>query len=526
MQTLRNGATLQNEKYRITQLLGQGGFGITYLAEQPMLGRQVAIKEFFISTFCKRDERTSSVSVGTQGSRVTVHQYREKFIKEAQKLAMLSHPHIIRIFDVFEENGTAYYVMEFATRGSLADMISAHGPMPENLATRYIMQIAQALDYIHQHNINHLDIKPANVMLNDNGDALLIDFGLSKQYDGMGSQTSTTPVGISEGFAPMEQYRQAGVQGFSPETDIYALGATFFKLLTGETPPSATEIFESGVPVNKLQSRGVSQMAIQAITAAMQPQRRMRLNSAKAFIQMLSQQQEPPTSAPAAPPRPDFPQQLNNETTRIIQTNNGNNQQTRTSVTQPTARKNNSSNFTYILIACIAAVCVSVGILTYTILSHKTVVVPNPTTTTQNTTTPVTPTTTTQTTTPTAEATTTTTTTTTSTPPPASPEPAVTHPSAARCTVGGNIPGYGYYSLVFQGSDGLISPGVAGKEGYLGDVSYNPSDGSISAVAYTESYQQVGYYRGTLTVENGQFVFRGSFSNNSGKYAQFTMRGN
>ena len=100
--------------------------------------------------------------------------------------------------------------------------------------------------------MNHLDVKPANIMLNEKDEAVLIDFGLSKQYDAVtGNQTSTTPVGISDGYAPMEQYKPGGVCEFSPQTDIYSLGATFFKLLTGTTPPSASDVNEDGVPVNE-----------------------------------------------------------------------------------------------------------------------------------------------------------------------------------------------------------------------------------------------------------------------------------
>ena len=115
-------------------------------------------------------------------------------------------------------------------------------------------------------------------------DAVLIDFGLSKQYNAGGQQTSTTPVGISEGYAPMEQYKQGGVGEFSPETDIYALGATFFKLLTGVTPPSASDVYEDGVPVDELKAKGISQKAINVICKTMESRKRDRMKNVRDFI--------------------------------------------------------------------------------------------------------------------------------------------------------------------------------------------------------------------------------------------------
>ena len=289
MQTLQENTILQGGKYTIISILGQGGFGITYLGVQSGLDRKVAIKEFFIREMCERDDSTNHVTLGTEGSRGTVDMYRQKFLKEARGIAQLNHPNIVRIIDVFEENGTAYYVMEYAEGGSLKDKVKENGSLSEAVATRYIIQVAEALDYIHQRNMNHLDVKPGNIMLNEKDETLLIDFGLSKQYDASsGSQTSSTPIGISEGYAPMEQYKRGGVSVFSPETDIYALGATFFNLLTGLTPPSASDIYEDGIPVKELESKGVSRKAIGVICQAMAGRKKDRLKSAQAFINALS----------------------------------------------------------------------------------------------------------------------------------------------------------------------------------------------------------------------------------------------
>ena len=196
MQQLKTGSLLKRCKYKIERVLGQGGFGITYLALQTGLDRKVAIKEFFMKDLCNRDEITSYVSVGSNGSFEMVERFKAKFLKEAHRMQNLKHPNIVGVLDVFEENGTAYYVMEYAEGGSLADMLKRSGCLSETAAVNYTLQIASALRYIHNLELNHLDIKPANIVLTAQNKPMLIDFGLSKHYDpNTGSQTSTTPNG-------------------------------------------------------------------------------------------------------------------------------------------------------------------------------------------------------------------------------------------------------------------------------------------------------------------------------------------
>ncbi len=282
---LSNGTLLQGGKYKIEKKLGQGGFGITYLASQVLLGRKVCIKEFFYKEYCERDATTSNVTLGTKSSRELVDKFMKKFIKEASTISRLDHRNIIRIHDVFTENNTAYYVMEYHSGGSLGDLVKSRGVLPEADAVRYITQIAEAVGYIHERNINHLDIKPANILLNNEGASVLIDFGLSKQYDEQGSQTSSTPVGISHGYAPMEQYNPGGVSTFTPQSDIYSLGATLYKLVTGDTPPKASEILNDGLPALPAHlSAGVRK----AIEQSMQPRKKDRPASAKDFLVLLS----------------------------------------------------------------------------------------------------------------------------------------------------------------------------------------------------------------------------------------------
>ena len=301
MSTLQSGSTLQNGKYEILRVLGQGGFGITYLALQQGLNRIVAIKEFFIENFCVRNADTHHVTIATEGSRELVERYRNKFLKEARNIAKLEHPNIVSIIDVFEENSTAYYVMKYAQNGSLHDKVKREGHLSEAEATRYILKVAKALRFVHQHKMMHLDVKPANILLSTNDEPMLIDFGMSKQYDySTAKATSHTPLGISNGYAPIEQYGLEAAGIFSSEMDIYALGATFFNLLTGITPEHASILANNGIPVQELHAKKVSQRAISVIFQAMEPLRKDRLHDMDSFINLLEKKPEQePSMQPA-----------------------------------------------------------------------------------------------------------------------------------------------------------------------------------------------------------------------------------
>lgn len=292
---LHAGSLLQGGRYRVERTLGQGGFGITYLGTQIYLSRKVAIKEFFMDGFCMRDT-TQYVTAPTDTNKGLVESFRRKFIKEAQNIAKLKHPNIVSIIDVFEDNGTAYYVMESLDGGSLLDKVE-EGALPEEKALKYIRQVAAALEYIHGNSMMHLDIKPANILLDSNDNAVVIDFGLAKQYDNTGQQTSTTPVGISHGYAPIEQYSKNGVGTFSPSTDIYSLGATLFKLITGATPPEANRIYDEGLPPLP---QHISAETRAAIEAAMQPRRKDRPQNVAEFLAYLKEPVLKPVAAGVA----------------------------------------------------------------------------------------------------------------------------------------------------------------------------------------------------------------------------------
>ena len=286
MDALQPDSTLQSGKYRIIKKLGQGGFGITYLAENTLLEGKVAIKEFFFKEYCERDNATCHVTIPTSGNREIVERFKQKFIKEAKTIFRLNHPNIVRIHDVFEENDTAYYVMDYIEGESLGDMVKRRGAIPEAEALGYVKDAASALEYIHSKNINHLDIKPSNLVLrHDDGKVLVIDFGVAKQYAAVISEGST-PVCISHDYSPVELYRKNGEQSFSPQSDVYALAATLFKLLTGNTPPEAIEVLSEGLPVAELQEKHISRPVISAIAMAMKG-RHERTQSIAEFVSNL-----------------------------------------------------------------------------------------------------------------------------------------------------------------------------------------------------------------------------------------------
>lgn len=285
---LNAGTYLNKGKYRIEKVLGQGSFGITYLATVNIVGTlgtiasstKVAIKEFFMREVNGRNEETV-----TTGSKEGIfYNYKRRFIKEARTLSKLNHPNIVHVLDLFEENNTAYYVMEYLDGGSLDKLIAEKNGLSIFESYHLIKQIASALNYMHSHKMLHLDLKPANVMLNRTGDAVLIDFGLTKEFDEHGCPESSTTVGHgTPGYAPLEQSNYQPGQGFPVTMDIYALGATLYKMLSGKRPPNASDILNEGIEILNLQFIQTPDV-INAISKAMNPLRNKRFQNVSDFI--------------------------------------------------------------------------------------------------------------------------------------------------------------------------------------------------------------------------------------------------
>ncbi|MDE6753238.1 MAG: protein kinase [Muribaculaceae bacterium] len=281
---LKSNTLLQSGKYRIIRVLGQGGFGITYLAEHSILDKLVAIKEFFPKDFCWRDEDTSTLQIYRPNQIELVEKLKRRFIKEAKNIAKLDHPGIIKIHDIFEENDTAYYVMDYIDGINLNEMVKHQGPLPEKKAVEYICKVGEALCYIHDRKMTHFDVKPANIIIRkDNDSPILIDFGQSKQYDKDNESTSTLLQGVSQGYSPIEMYTHGTVSEFSPQTDIYSLGATLLFLITGKTPPSASIIAMEGLNLPYYISQPVSK----TVQLAMQVKKSERFMNLQIFLTTL-----------------------------------------------------------------------------------------------------------------------------------------------------------------------------------------------------------------------------------------------
>lgn len=331
MQQLTNGTLLQGGKYRIEEKIGQGGFGITYRACQPlMLERKVCIKEFCLKQHFTRDSTTSAIIYPNDTARRDAEIYQQKFIKEAQTLYSMHHPNIMEIYDIFEENNTAYYVMEYIEGESLKDMLERRGCIPEAEAIGYIRKVAEALKYIHSRDINHFDVKPDNILVRScDKEVILIDFGTAKHYDNKtGNATTMTSGLLSPGYAPIEQYKQGGISKFTPETDIYALGATLYKLLTGNTPPEPTEIISNGIP--ELPS-SVSKSAMDLVKWAMQLNKADRPHSCDEFLNALPANVDSDSQISTSENKATSDEatiSINSEETECIDKSNGNNEKT------------------------------------------------------------------------------------------------------------------------------------------------------------------------------------------------------
>ncbi|MDD6783787.1 MAG: bifunctional serine/threonine-protein kinase/formylglycine-generating enzyme family protein [Prevotellaceae bacterium] len=293
MQNLKVGSTLQGGRYKITGILGQGGFGITYLAIQSGLERKVAVKEFFMKELCERDETTSHVTIGTEGSRETVNRFREKFLKEARHIAKFNHPNIVRVIDVFDENATSYYVMDFVEGESLSARLKRTGkPMSEAELMLVISQILEALECVHAEGIWHLDLKPANIMIDKKGNVQLIDFGASKQLksaDGENLSTSSA-MAYTAGYASSEQMEQ-NIEKIGAWSDLYSLGATIYNLLTMRKPPLPSDIEEDPREALKL-PLGISKKTEELIFWLMKPNRKMRPQSVAEVKQFIANAQD------------------------------------------------------------------------------------------------------------------------------------------------------------------------------------------------------------------------------------------
>lgn len=302
--TLKAGSKLKGNSflYVIDGVLGQGSFGVTYKAKgyskikgafgdmEVELPQPIAIKEFFMRDVNQRDD-DGSITGLTEGS--LAYNYAQKFRKEAERLAAMCHPNIVKVMDFVEANNTFYYVMEFIDGEDISHYMKGQ-PLQEGEAIKIIKDVANALQYMHEkHKMLHLDLKPGNIMRRkSDAHIFIIDFGLSKHFNDDGQPDTSTTIGLgTEGYAPIEQGKRATSQNsFRPTIDVYALGGTLFKMLTGETPPAASDILDDEDLLCEIMGKhGVDSQLQGIVEKAMRPSAKRRTASVSEFLFSLSQ---------------------------------------------------------------------------------------------------------------------------------------------------------------------------------------------------------------------------------------------
>ena len=260
-------AGYQLDDFTIESVLGAGGFGITYLAHERTLDRKVAIKEFLPRMAVRGDDR-SSVHPISSGDVEEFEYGLERFRDEAQTLVGFRHPNIVSVFRYLQANGTAYIVMEYVEGKSLEELLQIGDTLAEGEAREILFPLLDGIEAVHAAGFLHRDIKPGNIFIQADGTPVLLDFGAARHAMGAHSKSFTGIV--TPGFAPFEQYATRGKQG--PWTDIYALGATLYRAITGAKPPEATDRIEQDnyVPVAMAAPPGFSPGFLHAIDEALE----------------------------------------------------------------------------------------------------------------------------------------------------------------------------------------------------------------------------------------------------------------
>ena len=310
MSILKNGTILNRNQYKITNFIAQGGFGITYLAkeigfykhsgfgEEYVEARNpetVVVKELYYNDYCQRDEKTGLVSISNIDKKLEFQKLVKNQIDEGKTIRGLKHPNIVRTRDIFQENETAYMVMDYIESTDLEEMLKKSIYLSKEQALKYILQMLDAVDYIHtkiDKKILHLDISPSNILIDKNNDnAILIDFGSALSYDNVqNSITSTTSqivTGRKKHYSPNEQGDIDNLKSFDATFDTYAIGATLYHLISGEKPPLSSLVSTGRIkiePPSRLRKDGENYEYLDAlIMKSIAPMYKARYSSAEEF---------------------------------------------------------------------------------------------------------------------------------------------------------------------------------------------------------------------------------------------------
>jgi serine/threonine protein kinase len=288
----------QLDDYVIDRILGAGGFGITYLAHEKTLNRNVAIKEFLPRDLAVRGEDGSTIHPVSTSDEEDFSYGLERFREEARTLVNFRHPNIIPVHRLMEANGTAYLVMEYEDGDSLQQIVEREGTLDEETIKGILLPILDGLAQVHEAGFLHRDIKPGNIYIRSDGSPVLIDFGAARQALGAKSRSMTAVVSV--GYAPMEQYSVRGKH--STATDIYALGATAYRAVTGTRPPDAVERVETDplIPAATTGKGRYSEAFLEAIDWALRMDAAARPQSIAAWRAALVGEAGVPTMVNAA----------------------------------------------------------------------------------------------------------------------------------------------------------------------------------------------------------------------------------
>ena len=326
---LPTGTMLSGDQFTITGRLGSGGFGITYRAEDNVLGRTIVIKECFPEDFCYRDGKI--VVPRAKSHEEPVRSIVRMFMREAQSLAKLRHPNIVGVHRAFEENETAYMVLDLIDGHDLLDIVEAQArPLPPSQVKHILVQMLDAIEKVHELDLLHRDISPDNIIIEKSGTPVLIDFGAARSDASRRTRAVTSMMMVKDGYSPQEFYVAGSMQ--TPSSDLYALAATFYHVLSGEAPVNsqARMIEVAGNkpdPCAPLAGRidGYERGFLEAIDAAMKVHPSERLQTVaewRALISDIVRDAKENETAIEMPVKQQPDQELEKSLTRLVQETN------------------------------------------------------------------------------------------------------------------------------------------------------------------------------------------------------------
>jgi len=292
-ETLKQGDLLLHGQYRIDRYLSAGGFGITYFAFDS-LERKVVIKECFPNSMCARNG--SAVRARSRAMQGDFDAVVRQFGREAQRMSKLRHRNIVGVHQVFEDNGTAYMALDLIRGRDLADIVETdHASLTPADIKDMLLRMLEAIEYVHGRNVLHRDISPDNILIEEDGNPVLIDFGAAREVASKASRMLSSLHIVKDGYSPQEFYLANGTQG--PSSDLYSLAATFYHLITGAPPPNsqvrlaalAADEPDPFVPIPP-RTEGFDHFFINAINQALAVFPKDRLQSAQAWIEEIDRE--------------------------------------------------------------------------------------------------------------------------------------------------------------------------------------------------------------------------------------------